>query len=142
MAVNLIAVAETAQDIGSSLSKFLDPVADYSADITTLIAQCFSTSSALRRVDESLGEYPHHHRRYSYVAEDLEAVWRSLTYTVEDVQRIFGGLGRGGLSGASYRRVWKELSDHFFDEAGSTLSRRLERYQQFLEELRYTLLYG
>lgn len=130
----LIAVAETAQDAGSALNKFLDPVADHSADITALIAQCFSTSSALRRLHKTIGDFPYH-RRYSHITEDLTTVKTSLDYTFKDVQRLFGGLGKGVINGAAYRRVWRELDDHFYEESGNALSRRLVLYQQFLQDL-------
>ncbi len=137
----LIALAETAQDIGSGLNKFLDPVADHSADITAMIAQCFSTSSALRRLDKTIGEF-RQHRRYPYIAEDLTTVRSSLHYTFKDVQRLFGGLGGGVILGAAYRRVWRELTEHFYEESGNTLGRRLELYQNFLLELMNTLIEG
>lgn len=137
----LVAVAETAEDIGSGLNKFLDPVADHSADITALIAQCFSTSSALRRLDKAIGDFPRP-RRYRYIAEDLTTVQHSLHYTFKDVERLFGGLGGGVIFGAAYRRVWRELNAHFYDESGNTLSRRLELYQDFLHELTNTVIEG
>lgn len=137
----LIAVAEAAEDIGSGLNKFLDPVADHSADISGLIGQCFRTSSALRRLDQIIGEF-HHRPRYPYLAEDLKTVRSSLHYTFKDVQRIVGGLGRGVIPVAAYRRVWGELDDSFFDESGNTLFRRLEIYEQFLDELINTLIDG
>lgn len=137
----LIAVAETAEDVGSGLHKFLDPVADHSPDITQLIAQCFSTSSALRLLDRTLGDFPKH-RNYPYIVEDLETVQYSLGYTFKDVQRLFGGLGTGVRIGAAYRRVWMDLDDFFYEESGNTLGRRLELYQQFLHELSNTLNEG
>lgn len=138
----LIAVAETAQDVASGLNQFLDPVADYSADITALIAHCFSTSSALRILDTTIGEVPIH-RRYHYIANDLSIVTDSLQYTFTDVKRIFGRLGRAvGAPPATYRRVWRDLNDHFHEESGNTLSRRLDFCQIFVEGLTCTLNEG
>ena len=133
----LIAVAETAQDIGSSLNKFLTPVDEFSADITALIAQCFNTSSALRRLNGLVEVAPR--RDFSYISDDLRLATDSLDYTFKDVQRIFGGLARGGLVGAAYRRVWRDLQDFFYEESGNTLSRRLQLYQDFLTDLSTTL---
>ena len=141
----LLAVAETAQDVGSALTKFLDqgdPIADYSADITALIAQCFATSSALRSLRDAADEYPYP-RRHQRIANDLNTVRSSLTYSFKDVQHIFGGLGRAGITpGAVYRQVWRELDDHFRREGGVSLKRRLEYYQQFLYGLTDTLTDG
>ena len=126
---SLIALAETAQDIGSAFSKFLDPVADYSAEITALIAHCFNTSSALRTLHDTINDYPNA-RRHQVILDELNLAQNSLDYTFKDVQRIFGGIGRTG-----YRRVWRDLIDHFREESGNTLSRRLEYYQQLLHGL-------
>lgn len=139
---HLIAVAEAIKDIGSGLELFLDPVADHSADINDLIGQCLRTSSALHRLDTAIEE-THHRTRYPYLIEDLNTVRNSLQYTFNEVQRIIGGLGRGGVrSRAAYRRVWRELEDFFPEESGNTLCRRFEIYQQFSDELRYTLIQG
>lgn len=137
----LIAVAEAAEDIGSGLSRFLDPVADHSADVSALIGQCFYTSSALRTFVKSIGE-PRLPPRYPFIDEDLITVQSSLHYTFKDVQRIIGGLGRDAISGAAYRRVWRELDDYFFNESGNTLERRLIIYRQFVDELTDTLIKG
>ena len=136
----LLMIAEDAQDVAGALNKFLDPVADYSAEITALIAQCFHTSSALRMLRDALNDYPFP-RRHQLIAEDLDTVTDSLRYTFKDVQRIFGGLGRVGVRlGDEYRRVWRDLTDHFREESQSSLSRRLEYYQRFLHGLTDTLV--
>ena len=132
----LLAVAETAEDIGSALHKFLEPVADYAADITALIAQFFHTSSALRSLRDTIANHldPYRHR---LIREDLETVRSSIHYTFKDLQRIFGGLARLG-----HRRVWEDLEDHFFEESRNTLHRRLEYYQDLLQGLSETLREG
>ena len=138
----LIAVAETAQDVGSALNRFLDPVADYSAEITALIAQCFHTSSALRMLHDTARDYPYP-RRHELIRNDLNDVRSSLNYTFKDVQRIFGGLGKAATTpGQAYRQVWQDLTDHFRGESGNTLSRRLRYYQRFLDGLTDTLIDG
>ena len=142
MALALIAVAETAQDIAAALDKFLDPVDDQSAEITALMAEFLSTSSALRELDKTIGPFPHH-RRYPDISHDLTTVKDSLTYTFRDVQRLFGRLGRVAVvPRAEYSYVWGDLCDHFRAESGNTLQRRLEIYCIVLQELTDTLIQG
>lgn len=95
MAHSLVAVAETAQDVGSGLSKFLDPVADASAEIAALIAECFSTSAALRKLDQAIEELEFD-RSYARIRGDVAIVKDSLVYTFRDVQRLleWGWLAR------------------------------------------------
>ncbi len=138
----LIAIAETAQDVGCALSKFLDPVADASAEITSLIAECFSTSSALRKLANAIGDFPNP-RRHVVVAGDVQTVKDSLRFTFSDVQRIVGGLARYPvISAASYRQAWRELDAHFQQQSNNTLTRRLKLYQLFIEGLRSILIEG
>ena len=138
----LVATAETAQDVGSALSQFLDPVADASADITLLIAECFSTSSALRRLEAAIADFPDF-RRHDLVRVDVQTVKESLRLTFGDVQRIVGGLGRYPIiSAASYRQTWRELAAHFQEQSNNTLTRRLRFYQSFLDDLRSILIEG
>ena len=138
----LIAVAEKAQDIAAALGKFLDPVEDQSAEITALIAECFSTSSALRGLDRKIGDFPYH-RRYPDISADLTTVKDSLNFTFRDVSRIFGGLGRVAVvPRAEYGYVWGNLCDHFREESGNTLRRRLDIYCTVLEGLSETLTEG
>ena len=142
MAPALIAVAEKAQDIAAALEKFLDPVDDQSAEITGLISELFSTSSALRGLDRRIGDFPHH-RRYIEIARDLSIVKDSLNYTFKDVERIFGGLARVTVvPRAEYIYVWDDLSNFFRAESGNSLSRRLEIYCTVLKELTYILIEG
>lgn len=138
----LVATAETAVDIASALSKFLDPLADSLVEITALIAECFSTSSALRKLDAAIGDFQDP-RRHTAVAGQVRIVKDSLTFTFGDVQRIVGGLGRYPvISAASYRQTWRELVAHFQEQSNNTLTRRLKLYQQFIEGLRSILIEG
>ena len=136
MVAALIAVAERAQDIAAALDKFVGPVDDQSAEITALMAECLSTSSALRELDRKIGDFPHH-RRYPHISQDLTTVKDSLNFTFTDVQRIFGGLGR-----VAYRYVWEDLCEFFRAESGNPLRRRLEIYCIVLQELTCTLVEG
>ena len=142
MAPAIIAVAETAEDISAALDKFLVPVDDQSAEIAALMAQCLSTSSALRQLDRAIGPFPYH-RRYPEISYDLTTVKDSLNYTFADVKRLFGRLGRlAVVPGAEYGYVWDDLSDHFYAESGNTLQRRLDIYCIALEGLIDTLNRG
>ncbi|KAL9070372.1 MAG: hypothetical protein Q9161_004930 [Pseudevernia consocians] len=142
MAPALIAVAERAQDIAAALEKFLNPVDDQSAEITALMAECLSTSSALRELDRKIGDFPYH-RRYPEISGDLTTVKDSLNFTFKDVQRLFGGLGRVAVvPRAEYGYVWGDLCDYFRAESGNTLRRRLEIYYIVLQGLSYTLTEG
>ncbi|KAK3167224.1 hypothetical protein OEA41_010350 [Lepraria neglecta] len=143
MAHSLVAVAETAQDVGSGFSKFLDPVADASAEIAALIAECFSTSADLRKLDRAIEEFEFD-RSYARIRGDIAIVKDSLVYTFRDVQRLFGvGLGRATiLPGLEYRQVWRDLTTHFQEESNNTLERRLKLYQEFIKELTFILLEG
>ena len=142
MASELIAVAEKAQDIAAALDKFLGPVEDQSAEITALMAECLSTSSALRELDRKIGDFPYH-RRYPDISRDLMTVKDSLNYTFRDVQKQFGGLGRvAAAPRAEYRYVWGDLCDYFYAESGNALRRRMEIYCIVLEDLSCTLTEG
>ena len=137
-----IALAETAQDISAALEKFLGPVDDQSAEITKVMAQCLSVSSALRELEKTIGPFPYH-RRYHQISYDLTTVKDSLNYTCRDVQRIFGGLGRVALvPHAEYIYVWRDLCEFIRIESGNTLRRRLEIYCIVLDELTSTLIEG
>ena len=139
----LIALAETAEDVGGGLNKLLDYVADASAEVAALIAQCFSVSAALRRLAEAVEAYEFD-RRYAIVRLEIVTVRESLSYTFRDVRRLFGaGLGRvANPTGTQYRQLWRDLIEHFRAQSGNTLERRLRIYQDCLKGLEYILTEG
>ena len=142
MAPALIAVAETAQDISAALERFLVPVEDQSAEIAALMAVCLSTSSALRGLDRIIGDFPHH-PRYPDISYDLTTVRKSLKFTFDDVQRLFGGLARVAvLPRGEYIYVWRDLCDYFRAESGNTLHRRMHIYCTLLDGLSDILIDG
>lgn len=142
MAPALIAVAETAQDVSAALEKFLVPVEDQSAEIAALMALCLSTSSALRRLDRIIGDFPHH-PHYRDISNDLATVRQSLKFTFDDVQRLFGGLPRVAvLPQGEYIYVWRDLCDYFRAESGNTLCRRMQIYCSLLDGLSDILTEG
>ena len=129
----LLANAETAQDIAAGLNKFLDPVPEYSTEITALISECFAISSALRELTTAIGDQ-RYSRHLHLISEDLDVTISSLENTFDDVHRLFGGFGRiNHISrGSSYRSVWTDITVHFQEESGNSLCRRLEYYRRFL----------
>ena len=139
----LIALAETAEDVGGGLNRLLDHVGDASAEVAALIAQCFSVSAALRRLAEAVEAYEFH-RRYAVVRLEIVNVRESLYHTFRDVRRLFGaGLGRvATLTVAQYRQLWRDLTDHFRAQSGNTLERRLQIYQVCLVGLECILMEG
>ena len=140
--MELIAVAEDCIDIAEALRRFLIPVDDESAEITALIAECYSVSSALRHLERTIGPFPHH-RYYPNISYDLSTVKDSLKFTFENVHRILGRLGRvAAVPRAEYGYVWDDLREYFYRESGNFLRRRLEIYGILLEGLTDILIEG
>lgn len=139
----LIAVAESAQDIAVGFNKFLDPVPEFSTEITGLISECYAISSALRELNTAKDD-PQYYREYDIIYTDVSTVRTSLDYTFRDVFRLFGGLGRPThiSNRTAYYQVWIEIDDFFYDESHSSLCRRLEYNRQFLQELTCILMEG
>ena len=140
--MELIAVAEDCIDIAEALGRFLNPVDDESAEIAALIAECYSVSSALRKLDRTIGPFPNL-RHFPDIAFDLRTVKDSLSYTFENVHRILGRLGRVAvIPRAEYAYVWDDLCEYFYRESGNPLRRRLEIYGTLLQGLTDVLIEG
>lgn len=139
----LIATAETAQDVASGFNKFLEPVSESSTEITALIGECFSVSSALRELSRAV-EDARYTRRYATITEDIRLVLLSLDYTFNDVHRLFGLLGRTTYITVSegYRQVWREIETKFQSESRNSLCGRLVYYRRFIQELGYYMIDG
>ena len=131
-----LAQAESAQDVAAGLNRFLDPVPEYSTEITALISECFAISSAIRELRTAIGD-SRYNRQYLEVQYDINVTLRSLDYTFDDILRMFGGLGSAHhLSQASaYLSVWTDITVHFQNESSISLCRRLEDYRRFLHML-------
>ena len=141
-AKQLLVIAEKAQDIAATLDKFLNPVDAQTAEITALMSEWLSTSSALRELDRKMSDFPYH-RRYPQISYDLTTVKDSLNFTFRDVQRLFGDLNRPAIiPRAKYTHVWDNLCEFFHTESGTSLKRRLKVYRIILRELTYTLIEG
>lgn len=134
--MDLIASAESAQDVAAGLHRFLEPVPESSTEITGLIAECFGVSAALRELGDVI-EDARQNRRYATISEDVQLVLRSLDYTFQDVNHLFGGLTRTNhiAQRSGYRQVWRDIEDHFQAESRNTPSMRLEYYKKFLQDL-------
>ncbi len=130
--MNLVATAETAQDVASGLNKFLEPVAESSTEITRLMSECFAISSALRELSTALRE-PRHSRSYSIISENLRLAVSSLEYTFDDVGRLCGRIPR--TRNSAYRSIWRDIENYFQDESRNSLLARLEYYRRFLQDL-------
>lgn len=137
--MNLVATAETAQDVASALNKFLDPVAESSSEITRLISECFAISSLLRGIAAAIRD-PRQCSDYPSISEDLRVAVCSIEYTFDDVHRFCGRIVR--TSSSAYRDVWGCIEDHFFKESRNSLIARLEYYKRFLEDLQLILEVG
>lgn len=129
--MNLVATAETAQDVASGLNKFLIPVAESSSEITGLISECFAISSLLR--DIAAIRDSRQSNNYSNISDDLCVAVTSIEYTFDDVHRFCGRIVR--TSSSAYRDVWRRIESHFLGESRNSLLTRLAYYKRFLEDL-------
>lgn len=134
--MNLVATAETAQDVACGLNKFLSPVAESSSEITRLISECFAISSRLRKIAGAIRD-PRQRNNYSSFPEDLSVAVHSIDYTFDDLYRFYGRIER--TSSSAYRDVWRCIESHFLEESRNSLIARLEYYNRFLEDLRLIL---
>ena len=135
----LNAIAEAAQHVAAGLNKFLGPLPESKVDLTALIAKCFGVSSSLHNLAEAI-ENTRRPAIYTRVSADVHDVAHSLDHTFKDVHQIVGeGLleaKKAKLSqNAAYRRVWRNVCDHFQRESGNALIRRLEYCRQLLVDL-------
>lgn len=139
----LIAVAEKAQDIAAGFNKFLDPVPEFSTEITGLISECYAISSALRELNNAK-EDPRYSYEFDYISTDVLTARLSLDYTFHDAKHLFGGLGRPTYisNRTAYYEVWREIDDHFYQESNCSLLKRLEYNRLYLQELTCILIEG
>ncbi|MCJ1280284.1 hypothetical protein MMC21_008111, partial [Puttea exsequens] len=134
-AATLISTAEMAQDCGSALSIFLNRVPDSSTEITALISQCFSTSSAMRHLDTIFHESKVR-KRWIALAEHVETLKECLRFTFDDALRLIDAVSDDlVVSEFSYSQAWINIEHHFKKESNNTLTRRLELSQEFIEVL-------
>ncbi|CAI7677416.1 unnamed protein product [Penicillium manginii] len=132
--MDLRASATEAEDVAAGFTLFRAPLPEHEAEITDLIADLYTISSSLRRLD-GLSKDPARTRNWRIVVRDVALLQSSLKYTVED---IFGALGR--LNGRAappdkYREAWRTMELFCWEESKTSLRMRLARYRAFLGEL-------
>lgn len=135
----LVKVAEAAQDVAAGLHKFLSQVVESDADIALLISKCFSVSSALRSLATAIEE-SRRLSQYSRISGEVEDVAASLDHTFKDVHQIVGeGFADAKRArvpiNSAFRKVWKNINEHFQQQSGNTLVKRLEYCRLLLVDL-------
>ncbi|KAE8351735.1 hypothetical protein BDV28DRAFT_14638 [Aspergillus coremiiformis] len=125
--------ADNAEDVAAGIREFRGHLPGHEAEITSLMADLFALSSALKRLDDMTND-----RRYqqhlAVVHPDLELVRTSLKITLEDIVDFFGDLEERGSTREVYRRTWMELCEFFREERGP-LGTRLAMYKTYLHDL-------
>ncbi len=142
----LNSVAEDAKYVAAGLNKFLKPVPESNVEIEALIAKCFEISSTLHSVSKAVKD-TRGSSTYKGIALDLHDVVYSLDHTFKDVHQIVGeGFADAKKTKVSqstvFRKVWKNITNHFQRQSGNTLFRRLEYCRLLLFELREVLYEG
>ena len=134
--MSLIARAESAEDLASALMRFKETLPESAAEITALMTELFAVSTALTKLFRHR-EDPRYEFRYHLIADGVQLTLYSLDYTFDDFRQLLGGLGRPSpfSNGTTYRRVWRDILEHFEQESGNSLSRRLEICEEFLLQL-------
>ena len=130
------------QAVAESLLAFQSHVeASVSAEISSLIAELYSTGSALLEFRAALIE-PRYAQRRGLVEEDKYVVLKSLEFTLRDVKKLLGDLNDSTTTAASlgirvsrretYRTVWAQIEKFFKNESNNTLRTRFLYYRKFL----------
>jgi hypothetical protein len=134
--MSLLGDAEDAKDIGAAFSKFLDALPDQAAEVTSLIAELYAISAALRDLDITIRSRQYGSRAY-LIKDDLDLVLTSLSHTLKDAFDILGDIGTQSdpRTIGAYRQTWKDICKHFLRESRGSLSMRLEKYKTFIKEL-------
>jgi hypothetical protein len=134
---DLLALARTAEEVGSRLHNFAGYVEDCSADITGVISELYGTSTSLRTLCDVLRD-PRFYVGHQQAEFDIRLGYESLTVTLNDLRNMFERLSiTRRPTNASYRRVWREICSKFRDEDGGPLVVRLELYHMFFLEIAF-----
>ncbi|PKY08365.1 hypothetical protein P168DRAFT_246889 [Aspergillus campestris IBT 28561] len=127
--------ADNAEDVAAGFRLFREPLPEYSADITSLIADFYTISSSLNRLDDLTKNRQHRHN-VALAHADLDLVSSSLKCTLEDIVDFFGDLEERKVPNRDvYKRTWLQLCAFFRAESQDSLSTRLAKYRAFLNEL-------
>lgn len=132
--MDLRASATEAEDVAASFRLFRAPLPEHEAEITDLIADLYTISSSLRRLD-ALAKDPARARNWRVVQRDVILLQSSLKYTVEDILGFFHRLNGGVAPPEKYREAWRTIELFFWEESKTSLRMRLARYRAFLGEL-------
>lgn len=123
--------ADNAEDVAAGFRLFREPLPEYSAEITSLIADLYSISSSLNRLDDLTKNRQYRHN-VALAHADLDLVSSSLKCTLEDIVDFFGDLEERK---PNRKRTWLQLCAFFREESQDSLSTRLAKYKAFLNEL-------
>lgn len=127
--------ADNAEDVAAGFRLFREPLPEYSAEITSLIADFYTISSSLNRLDDLTKNRQHRHHA-ALARADLDLVSSSLKCTLEDIVDFFGDLEERKVPNRDvYKRTWLQLCAFFRTESQDSLSTRLAKYRAFLNEL-------
>ena len=137
--MTLINEAERAEKIRNAFIVFSGPCAqDHNAiqAINKAISELSSLSCVLREInklielDTGAG--------LAIIEDDLKYVHEDVTWTLSDIWKCLGRLGRG-LTVEDYQKTWREITETSWKNDGMSLDRTLEKYKQFLESLNRTM---
>lgn len=138
--MSLRACANSAEDVATGFMMFRSPLPEHATEITGLMADLYSISVALKRLDDISANRAY---RYSLpqIQPDLDMVLSSLAYTLEDVIGYFDMLERGAASSPKlFKRTWSDLVSFLWNESQESLSTRLSKYRSLLNELQYEVM--
>ncbi|KAA8646268.1 uncharacterized protein ATNIH1004_007695 [Aspergillus tanneri] len=127
--------ADNAEDVAAGFTIFREPLPEHATEITGLIADLYSISTSLKKLEDLTNDRKYRHN-LAAAHPDLELVRTSLKYTLEDIVDFFGDLEeRRGPSRDVYKHTWQDLCAFFREESQDSLSTRLAKYKAFLNEL-------
>ena len=139
VALSLLRLAETGATLGTGFHKFTPSISSSGPEIVDLISKCFAISAGCQKLAEIIaqtGSSPYSLRS----ARENEYLMESVEYTFKDIKNITGDelleskeQGRGEEEG--YKRAWRALMEHFEEESGNRLGRRMQYYIMFLNGL-------
>lgn len=124
-------IINSAENVAIGLKQLRDTLPEYSAEITSVVADLYAISATLTSLDGLARQFP---RNYGQIKPDLDPALASLRYTLNGIINSLGKLDRTSLAD-NYRRIWHDLDAYFHEEDGYSLARRLTKYKLFLQEL-------
>lgn len=137
--MTLIQEAERAEKIRNSFIYFSGPCGQDDRAIQAInraISELSSLSCVLREINKliELDTGP----GLAIIEDDLKRVHGDVTWTLNDVWKCLGRLGRGRTV-RDYQKTWGEITEMSWENKGKSLDRVLEGYRRDLESLSRTL---